>query len=395
MVHSHKRPGRGWETLIAVVAALAAGGAGGYLIADRGGPSSTSANPNAAKPDRITALARLQPAGGVIPVFGPPGDRIAEMRDVAPGMQLEAKQEIALLASRAERLEEVAVAETQQQEAKTAQKYAEVAGNQKVNAARAELSQAKANKASDLAALEARRKFLELQAASAARQVQRLEELQAGKVTVSAEEMDKVKLLQAQADAELAAANATIEKTRITYEETEKAAEARIAAALAELDEAVARVPIKSSEEKLALARMMSENTIIKAPVAGTVLKVTGRPGQPTGMEPILQMADLTTMTAVAEVYESDVDRLFAWVDKGPVKAELKNPALPRPLSGVVQSRQDISRMIARNQVFAVGPREDADRRVVEVTIHLDPAAAADAGRFVGLQVTATLEPNK
>jgi HlyD family secretion protein len=264
-----------------------------------------------------------------------------------------------------------------------------------VNAARAELSQAKANKASDLAALEARRKFLELQAASAARQVQRLEELQAGKVTVSAEEMDKVKLLQAQADAELAAANATIEKTRITYEETEKAAEARIAAALAELDEAVARVPIKSSEEKLALARMMSENTIIKAPVAGTVLKVTGRPGQPTGMEPILQMADLTTMTAVAEVYESDVDRLFAWVDKGPVKAELKNPALPRPLSGVVQSRQDISRMIARNQVFAVGPREDADRRVVEVTIHLDPAAAADAGRFVGLQVTATLEPNK
>ena len=28
--------------------------------------------------------------------------------------------------------------------------------------------------------------------------------------------------------------------------------------------------------------------------------------------------------------------------------------------------------MIARNQVFAVGPREDADRRVVEVVVHLD-----------------------
>jgi HlyD family secretion protein len=106
-------------------------------------------------------------------------------------------------------------------------------------------------------------------------------------------------------------------------------------------------------------------------------------------------MADLGAMTAVAEVYESDVDRLFGWLEKGPVRAEVKNPALPRPLGGVVKSREDVSRMIARNQVFAVGPREDADRRVVEVVVHLDQSAAADAGRFVGLQVTVTLEPNK
>jgi HlyD family secretion protein len=51
--------------------------------------------------------------------------------------------------------------------------------------------------------------------------------------------------------------------------------------------------------------------------------------------------------------------------------------------------------MIARNQVFAVGPREDADRRVVEVTVHLEPADSSDAGRFVGLQVTVTMEPNQ
>ena len=51
--------------------------------------------------------------------------------------------------------------------------------------------------------------------------------------------------------------------------------------------------------------------------------------------------------------------------------------------------------MIAKNQVFAMGPREDADRRVVQVAVHLDPAGASDAGRFVGLQVTVTLEPNK
>ena len=89
-------------------------------------------------------------------------------------------------------------------------------------------------------------------------------------------------------------------------------------------------------------------------------------------------MADLSKMTAVAEVYESDVERLAAWVHAGPVKAEVKNPALPHPLNGEVKSDQDIARMIAKNQVFAMGPREDADRRVVQVTVHLDNAAAAD-----------------
>ena len=49
--------------------------------------------------------------------------------------------------------------------------------------------------------------------------------------------------------------------------------------------------------------------------------------------------------------------------------------------------------MIARNQVFAMGPREDADRRVVEVVVHLDAAGTADAGRFVGLQVTVAFVP--
>lgn len=395
MAIATERAGRSWETLIALIAALAVGGVGGYLIASRPGSHAVTPSSVSAKPSRITALGRLQPAGGVVPVFGPPGDRIGSMPALAPGSELTLGQEIAVLASRPERLKEVFVAETQQQEAETAQKYARIAGELKVRAAQAELEQAKANKDSDLAALAARQKYLKLQAEFAAEQVKRLEQLRTEKVTVAAEEMGKTKLLQSQADAELAAAQATADKTRISYEQSEKAAAARIAAAQAELDEAIARVPVQSSAERVALARMLANNTIIKAPISGTVLKVIGRPGQPTGIEPIIQMADLSAMTVIAEVYESDVGRLIEWVRKGEVKAEVRNPALPGPLTGVVRSEQDISRMIARNQVFAVGPREDADRRVVEVVVHLDPAVAAAAGRFVGLQVTVTLEPSK
>ena len=60
MTHPQKRPGRGWETLIAVAAALAAGGAGGYLIANRGGSAGTSANTGSA-PATATSVLNMRP----------------------------------------------------------------------------------------------------------------------------------------------------------------------------------------------------------------------------------------------------------------------------------------------------------------------------------------------
>ncbi|HEY1190846.1 MAG TPA: HlyD family efflux transporter periplasmic adaptor subunit [Gemmata sp.] len=387
-----RRTGRTLTTLLAGLVALAVGVAGGYWVGGRGPnaavPSEGPNGPTSA--DRVVALGRLQPEGGVVPVYGPPGDRIAKLYPVAVGRALAAGAPVAELASRKDRLLEVQVAKTQLAEATAARNAAKRAGEKKIAAAQAELDQAKANKVSDLTAIDAKLKAVGLQAKTAAKQVERLKSL-----NTAAEDVERVELLKAQADAELAATQATRDKTQTTYEETEKAAAARIEAARAELDEALARAPIRSSEERVQLAEQVAEQTIIKAPVAGVVLKVNGHEGQPTGTEPILQLADLSKMTAVAEVYESDVERLAGWVRGGPVAAEVTNPALPKPLTGAVRSEADITRMIARNQVFAMGPREDADRRVVEVVVHLDAASAADAGRFVGLQVTVTFAARK
>lgn len=392
-----RRAGRALTTLLAAVVALAAGGAAGYFLAGRANKPEVKPDPNAAvgatARDRVTALGRLQPEGGVVPVYGPPGDRIAKLYPVAPGVALKAGDPVAELASRKDRLLEVQVAKTQLTEAKAARDAGKRAGEKKILAAEAELNQAKANKVSDLAAIDAKLKAVELQAKTAAKAVERLDKIKTQGVMVADEDTEKAKLLQAQADAELAATQATRDKTKISYDETEKAAQARIDAAKAELDEALARAPIKSSEEKVQLAEQMADMTILKAPVSGIVLKVTGREGQPTGMEPILQLAELSKMTVVAEVYESDVERLATWVRSGPVSAEITNPALPKALKGAVRTEADITRMIARNQVFAMGPREDADRRVVEVVVHLADASAADAGRFVGLQVTVAFVP--
>lgn len=392
---TRRRPGRAVGTLVAVVAAFAAGGVAAYFAFRPAPPAPARTSPaDAPPPTRVAALGRIQPVGGVIPVYGPPGDRIAEMPALAPGVHLKAGATVAVLASRDLRAAELKVAEVQLEEAKTAVGAAREAGRKKIEAAKAEVSQLVAGETADLAALDAKAKFVTKQREAAAAAVGRLDAIRAEGVRVADEDYDKARLLVEQADAELAATAAARDKAAATYAGSKTAAAARVKAAEADLAEAEARAPLKSGAEKLAVARRALDLTTLTAPIDGTVLRVPGRVGQPTGAgEPVVQLAALDEMAVVAEVYESDVDRLAGWVRGGPVAVEVTHPALPKPLVGIVRGEADIARMIARNQVFPLGPREDADRRVVEVTARLDAASAPLAARFVGLQVTTTFQP--
>src|SRR5215207_8583501 len=102
MTHRHCfRPGLSLGTVLAVLVALAVGGAGGYFFPK---PDANAAKNKARSTEesgkRITALGRLQPAGGVIPVFGPPGDQIVELDEkLAPGVTLEKGKVIGKLKS--------------------------------------------------------------------------------------------------------------------------------------------------------------------------------------------------------------------------------------------------------------------------------------------------------
>lgn len=393
------RSGRVWVGIAIGLGAFVAGVATTlYFTSQPGGPAGRpdrEVSPEKPSQLRVAALGRLQPAGGVIPVFGPPGDRIKEIKPLSPGTMLKSGDPIATLASREQREGDVRVAEVQLQEAKDSLKAAKESGQKKIDAAQAEVNQLASGETSDLKALGARIAFVEKQRDAAGKMIERLEKLRADQVRIADEDMEKAKLGLDQAEAELTAAKAAKDKAAISYTENKKAANARLAAARADLDEAIAKAPIKSSEEKLEQAKKLLDLTILKAPIDGTILKVGGRNGLPTGVEPILQMANLTEMTVIAEVYESDLERVVEWVGKGPVPVEVTNSALPKGLKGTVRSDRDIARMIARNQVLPVGPREDADRRVVEVTAHLDPESSTIASRYVGLQVTATIGSGK
>src|SRR5262249_19674429 len=184
----------------------------------------------------ITALGRIQPAGGVIPVFGPPGDRIAKLFPLKVGDELTKDvSPVAELASYEERNQQVKVATTRLDEARKALAAAQHAGKQKILAAQAELNQAQANKESALKALDAKLDYLALQEKTAAAGVKRLKDLKDKGVAVAAEDIEKAELLAAQAVAESRATDALRKKTEITYVETEKTAKAKLEAAKAKL----------------------------------------------------------------------------------------------------------------------------------------------------------------
>jgi HlyD family secretion protein len=220
---------------------------------------------------------------------------------------------------------------------------------------------------------------------------------------VSAQELEQAGFLVGQAQGELVAAQAMHTKAQALYERNDALAQAKLNSARAEADRAVRQLPVESLELNLTIAKRRLADAVIKAPIAGQVLKVFSHPGDTLGTQPILHLADTTRLIAVAEVYETNVATLDAWLAKGPVQAELASPALPggrpdkdgraRPLHGVLNGRQHVSRMIARNALFALSPREDADRRVVEVDVDLDAESVKASEDFIGLQVRVTFLP--
>jgi HlyD family secretion protein len=134
--------------------------------------------------------------------------------------------------------------------------------------------------------------------------------------------------------------------------------------AKAALEQALASIPVQSLERKLALADVRLQQTIIRTPIAGQVLKIHTKAGERIGSGPILKLGNTDEMHAVAEVYETDIARVRVGQT-----ARVSCPALGPPIDGEVVR---VGWMIYKNDVLNVDPAADADARVVEVRVRLN-----------------------
>ena len=125
----------------------------------------------------------------------------------------------------------------------------------------------------------------------------------------------------------------------------------------------------------------------LRAPLAGTVLKIHSRAGERPGNDGVLELGAGDQMEAVAEVYESDINR----VKLGQTVTLVSENG---GFSGSLQARViRISPQVRQRAVLSTDPTGDADARVVEVRLALDPADASQVRDLAGLKVIARFTP--
>ena len=125
----------------------------------------------------------------------------------------------------------------------------------------------------------------------------------------------------------------------------------------------------------------------LRAPLDGTVLKIHSRVGERPGNDGVLEMGAGDQMEAVAEVYESDINRVKLGQS---VTLVSENGGFSGSLAARVIR---ISPQVRQRAVLSTDPTGDADARVVEVRLALDPADAAKVRDRAGLKLIARFTP--
>jgi HlyD family secretion protein len=141
----------------------------------------------------------------------------------------------------------------------------------------------------------------------------------------------------------------------------------------------------REAMNQLAVAEAQLEQTVIRAPSDGTILRIIARAGERPGSQGIMVMGDTRTMTAVAEVHANDIR--FLTVGQ---RARFTSPALADPIEGKVER---IGSMVFRNNLFGEDPTAPENQRVFEVRVALDRSEVA--ARYTNLEGQVWIELEK
>src|SRR6185437_5923655 len=75
-------------------------------------------------------------------------------------------------------------------------------------------------------------------------------------------------------------------------------------------DVAVAVAKVQSAQAASARARADAALSVVSAPISGKILRIYARPGDLVGSDGLLDLADVSRLDVVADVYETDLPRL-------------------------------------------------------------------------------------
>lgn len=135
---------------------------------------------------------------------------------------------------------------------------------------------------------------------------------------------------------------------------------------------ATAKANKKVAEEEL-------KNTIILAPLTGIIMKIHTWQGERIRDDGLLEMADLSQLDVVAEIYESDLPKIRVGQ-----KADVRLNGIEASYIAIVR---EIGFQVRKNDQNDTDPLADRDNRIIEVRLTLDSQAVTDLQHQIYRQV--------
>ncbi|HEV7458271.1 MAG TPA: HlyD family efflux transporter periplasmic adaptor subunit [Roseococcus sp.] len=342
--------------LLALVLGGAALGGASFML-DQGAPPPEPASTTAATlPEAmgVGALGRIEPASRIRRLNQPGGMNVSRLSalHVEEGQEVEAGQLLAEFADVAQKDAAIAQARGQVEEQRAAL--------------------ARTREAARPSEREAQRARIE----SLAAQVE-LARREAARAT---------RLVPSGAGAEVAAERTRFSLARLEAERAQAEADLATLSAPRPEDLALAEARLAVAEATLAKAEADAELSRVRAPIAGTILRIFARPGDQVGNDGLMEMADLRRMEVVADVFETDVARLRLGAT-----AEVIIPGEARRLPATLA---EIGWQVRRTTQAGTDPVAAVDARTVEVRLTLPEEAAALVRRRSNMQVQVAIRPN-
>jgi len=309
--------------------------------------------------EAVVALARLEPASGVITIGARPGARIEQIL-VSPGDRVTVGQQLAILEGYEAAQIQLALAIARKEEAEFQRKL-------------------RARQLALQRDLEGKIQRSRIQAAPRVLKIrQRFEELEKlhESLRSSLEGRERFDLDLRFQEAELRLLQ--LEQEVAAFQAERDLTPDRNAL---EAEEVKEETPISAIfDRQIELARLGVQAAEVAAPADGQVLELLAHAGEVSG-GPLMVVGDVSAMVAQAEVDQSDVPRL-----------QIGDAAAVQILETRVSGRVTrIGSTVGRNRLHRVDPRDLQDRRVVQVTISLnEPEPAA---RFVNMEVEVEIRP--
>lgn len=331
----------------------------------------------------VRAIGRLEPAQGIITLGEGLPDRL-ESVEVEEGDVVAKGKPLARLESHHLRQLEIESLDAQIKEAESRREAEESLANARIESARLAVRRTSQREIEE----SAQKKQIALYAANLAVEKKNLARLEAlSGDLVSLQEKERQALLVQKSAAELDAAEGALAKMEQTGELTVAAAQGDLEAALAAKTQVLSAIPVESLKKAREVAVLNLARTALLAPGKGTILKIHARAGEMLGRKPILQMADLEQMVCVAEVYETDVQKLEVGQPAEIHTTAMGDAVAEKGLTGTIAR---VGRLIATPEMKSLDPFARTDRHVVEVVVSLDPRSSKLAAGLINLQVDVT-----